>query len=1014
MRDLADELLQAKVRARLFGGDHAPRLGRLVILDRLGAGAMGTVYAAYDPRLDRKVAVKIMHAGGASANARVLREARSLAKLAHPNIVTIHDAGEDDGAVYVVMELATGVPLRAWIDNPERTWRDVVRVLTDVANGLAAAHRAGLIHRDVKPENILVGERTRLVDFGLAVEPALEPDDVKLQLTSTTTSGRLDAVDISPLDATDLASLQDGGAGTPSYMAPELLAGGTATPASDQFSFAVTLFEALHGERSHRGTTRAELHAAALHSAEATRRGPKKSSPPSRPADGKTIAERSEARREGSETVLSLAETALVRRGGHSVGPVPAWIDAVVRRGLAAKPEDRFASMDALLAELVRDRTRRRRAIGIAALALVAGTGLGALAYRARDQEQAPPAALSCDGKARIDAVWSVHAQGKIREQLGEAAWASVTLAGLARTAGTWEHSFRAVCEATRLRGAQSDRLLELRMRCLDRALSRFDAFVEALQVPLDGSGKIEAAIAVDHLPDAALCEAVTDDPTFALPTDPKVRAEAASIEAELDRAWASYAIGRYTAASTQATALAQRVNRLGLPALQASVLLIGGAIEARIGDGARARKLLEDAAVHAARAKAPELELAVWTRLFRQELFSGRPDRVIEFGAIGEATAVRAGHEGAEIFGLIGEAQRTTHKLDAAKLTLAKALASKDPLREDQRAILELNLGAVELALGKSDAANQLHERALQRARRALGDGHPSLAHHYDKLAEVARARGRIRDALVLHDQSRDLRLAAYGGDDRSYATSLFHRAETLLEAGRLAEATKDAAQARLIRLKIHGKESRRLAEIDALLGEIELAAGHLLEAKRSYENASRLDGEPRGIVRTIAAMRSLGARAAATSPLDPARLFPLVDSLGMDRSVLEIWQMLEDARTLEPFSVERASVVAAQLTFMPRDRAKPLLAPYLARYDKALPVDAGISLAVGDAMLAAGDRGSAEAAYAAALAALADEPSRERLHAFYGLAHARTGDAAKAAAASAKVLAAAMPELR
>lgn len=1007
MRDLADELLQAKVKARLFGGDHAPRLGRLVILDKLGAGAMGTVYAAYDPKLDRKVAVKVMHGAEPSANARVLREARSLARLAHPNIVTIHDAGEDDGVVYVVMELATGVPLRAWLatagvagahsdtqQRAERTWRDVARVMAEVAEGLAAAHRAGLIHRDVKPENILVGERARLVDFGLAVEPS------KLEITDRDgIMAKLDA-----LGATDPASLHDGGAGTPQYMAPELLAGGTATPASDQFSFAVTLFEALHGERSHAGTTRAELHEAALHAAEPKR---KKSTRPSLPLDGKTIDERSESSRK--KTALSAA--APVARTGRALGQFPAWLDAVVRRGLAAKPEDRFPSMDALHAELVRDRTRRRRAVVIAGLALVAGTGLGVVAFRGSGR--AEPIEISCDGKARIDAVWNAHARGKVRAELGDATWASATLDGLARNAAGWERSFRAVCEATRVRGEQSDRLLELRMRCLDRALARFDAFVDALQAPLDPSGKVEAANAIGQLPDAATCETITDDPTFELPADPKVRAEAAAIEAELDRAWSSYAIGRYTAASTQEIALAERVSKLDVPALQASVLLLGGAIEARIGEGSRARKLLELAAIHAARARATELELAVWTRLLRQELFSGRGDRVIEFGAIGEATAIRAGHEGAEVLGLIGEALRNANKLDAAKEQLTKALASRDPLREDQRAIIEMNLGAVELALGRSDLAHPIHERALERSRKALGDGHPSLALHYDKLAEVARARGRLRDALELHDNSRDLRRAVYGDEDRSYATALFHRAETLLEAGRLTDAIKDATIARQIRIKTFGKDSSRLSEIEALLGEIELAAGRITEARRFYDRASALEPERRGIARTLATLRALGPQQAAVSPLDRTRLFPAVDALGLVRSSLQQWWLVEDASQLNPFSVERASMAAAQMSLMNPEYAKPLVAPYLARYQKALPVDAAVSLVVGDAMLVAGDRSAADAAYTAALAALADEPSRERLHAFRGRALARTGEPAKAAAAAANVLAAAMPEL-
>jgi len=219
LRDLVDELLHAQVKAKLFGGDHAPQLGRLRLLERLGAGAMGTVFAAYDPRLDRKVAVKVLRSSDSAA--RVLAEARALAKLAHPNVVAVHDADELEGLVFIVMELASGVPLRAWMgsegSHARRDWRDVVAVLREAATGIAAAHGAGLVHRDIKPDNILVGEdRARVVDFGLANS---EADD-------------------------DGAS-----AGTPFYMAPEVLAGAAATAASDQFSLGVTMFEALYGKR---------------------------------------------------------------------------------------------------------------------------------------------------------------------------------------------------------------------------------------------------------------------------------------------------------------------------------------------------------------------------------------------------------------------------------------------------------------------------------------------------------------------------------------------------------------------------------------------------------------------------------------------------------------------------------------------------------------------------------------------------------------------------------------------
>ncbi|MBA2538224.1 MAG: serine/threonine protein kinase, partial [Deltaproteobacteria bacterium] len=775
MRDLVDELLQAQVKARLVAGDHAPRLGRLVILDKLGAGAMGTVFSAYDPRLDRKVAVKIMHATDADARTRVLREARALARLAHPNIVTIHDAGEDDGTVHVVMELATGVPLRVWIDNPDRTWRDVVRVMSDVAAGLAAAHEANIIHRDIKPENILVGaDRARLVDFGLALDPegpppetvfaarkavvlqrprvsdptvntvdlsSSEPERVSdaflatIDLTGTKPSPGPatdpDAPrDTDPLAATSLASLGDHAAGTPSYMAPEVLAGGLATAASDQFSFAVTLFEALHGERSHTGTTREELHAAALRASAPSSRSKR----PSFPEEGV----RAPDLRRGTapeDTVLSVAELRPTKRRARSVGAVPTWVEAIVRRALAAKPEERFGSMAVLHAELVRDRTRRRRAIAIAAAALVIGGGIGVLAYRARGgNEHTVADRVSCDAKPRVDEVWSSLSQTRIRDALGDAPWASSTIAGLERTAAAWQASFQVVCEATRVRGEQSDRLLELRMRCLDRTLDRFDAFSEALQTQLDGSARIEAASAVVQLPQPADCETLLDDPELAVPADPARRTEAAAVERELDHAWAAYALGRYTAARTQATALSQRVAKLDLPALHASVLLLGGAVEARIGEGKRARSLFEAAVVLAAKAKATELELEIVTRLFRQELFQGHRDRVIEWGSVGEAAAIHAGHEGAEVSAIIGEALREAGKLEEARARLTAALASRDRLREDARAMIEMNLASVDLALGRAEIARVAYQRAHDRTRTALGDGHPTLAIHIDR----------------------------------------------------------------------------------------------------------------------------------------------------------------------------------------------------------------------------------------------------------------------------------------
>src|SRR5215831_2360611 len=211
---------KARVAAGLFGRREGRLVGRYELSDvPLGSGGMGVIYPATDPQLNRTVAVKLLHKPGREAEA-ALSEARALARLAHPNVVPIFDVGQDGEEVFMVMELVRGETLRAWVKSRPRTRREILAAYREAGKALAAAHAQGLVHRDFKPDNAIMGidGRVRVVDFGLACEAADEA-----------TSGRA----------------RQAVAGTPRYMAPEQSIGQPVTPAADQYSFCVALAEAL-------------------------------------------------------------------------------------------------------------------------------------------------------------------------------------------------------------------------------------------------------------------------------------------------------------------------------------------------------------------------------------------------------------------------------------------------------------------------------------------------------------------------------------------------------------------------------------------------------------------------------------------------------------------------------------------------------------------------------------------------------------------------------------------------
>lgn len=238
--------LKASARAKLFG-DALPTnsIGRYEIVRQLGAGGMGAVYEALDPRLQRRAAVKVLHAAdNPELVRRLIREARAMARLSHPNIVHVYEVGDFEGQTFIAMELVDGVTLRRWVELQERSWQEVVQAYIAAGRGLSAAHRAGIVHRDFKPDNVMVdGEgRPRVLDFGLAfAERAVTSDALSMD------------------SALDVRTRMGAIMGTPAYMAAEQFAGAPTDARTDQFAFAVALFEALTGERRFAGRTLLEL-----------------------------------------------------------------------------------------------------------------------------------------------------------------------------------------------------------------------------------------------------------------------------------------------------------------------------------------------------------------------------------------------------------------------------------------------------------------------------------------------------------------------------------------------------------------------------------------------------------------------------------------------------------------------------------------------------------------------------------------------------------------------------------
>ncbi|HTA17728.1 MAG TPA: serine/threonine-protein kinase [Polyangia bacterium] len=749
---------QVRPRARPEPADahELPRgaaVGRYTVLGLVGRGGMGEVYAAYDPELDRKVALKLLvghsHAHDERARARLLREAKAIAKVSHANVIVVHDAGTYGERVFVAMEFVDGPTLKAWLETP-RARREILSVFASAARGLAAAHAAGLVHRDFKPHNVMVAMdgHVRVMDFGLAREigdarddalvPGATPEDLEL-----TRTGEL--------------------VGTPLYMAPEQFRAQRTDARTDQFAFCVALYQALYGAHPF-----------------------------------------------GGGTIDALATNVLAGavRPPPAKHDVPAWLRRVLLRGLSVAPDARWPSMAALLAALENDPNRVRRRWG-------ATVGLGllvvaAIATLARGPRRS--GSLCRGGPARLAGVWEPLGAARPRRDAIEAAFVR---AGGPSAHETWQHveplldryatawldMYRDACEATQVRGEQSPETLDLRMACLDERRTTLAALTDVL-ANADGVAVSRAIDAANALPSLDRCTDVrllreTVEP----PRDAATRVRVGDIRTRLAVAKALADTGKADRALARGRALIAEARALGYRPLLAETLSV-----------VRRFQLAASTDPEAAR----DLEESVWIALSigRDDVAADSATRLVAFAGdhlgplensrrwtrLVEAILDRMGpgHDRQRIQLLWSEsivAEQTDPKEAAELARRGLALAERLGGPDDPDAARSLyNIAEAERRLGQNEEALAAGRRAQGIMIRMYGPESTEVTLEWSNEGETLLALGRAREALSSFQRSM-VHIPEDAGDIASYPLTGIGRAWIELGQPKLAVAPLERA---------------------------------------------------------------------------------------------------------------------------------------------------------------------------------------------------------------------------
>jgi tetratricopeptide (TPR) repeat protein len=759
---------------------------------------MSVVYLAYDPELDRKVALKLMRVTmlGEKGKLRLQREAHALARLSHPNVVPVYDAGTFGEQAFVAMEFVEGKTLRRWLKD-EHAWREKLAVLLEAGRGLVAAHAAGLVHRDFKPDNVLIGDdaRVRVADFGLARLVGLADG------TAPSSHSSLDddappsegGVPLVPSSHPSLVELTRGDQiiGTPAYMAPEQLRREHTDERADQFAFCVALYEALYGVRPFE--VKAEQIASAASTADAT----------------------------------TLAMTR-VPRGQPRGAKVPKWIHRVMMRGMSEDPADRWPTMEALLRALTRDPMRKWQRGAALAVALLAVGTMAVAAQRGQSRLRA----MCHGGDAQAETAWRPEARGAVRRAFAATgvSYADAATRTLTRALDDYARAWAAMeddaCAASRIRGEQSEDVLDLRMTCLSDRMKELRALVDVVS-HADVETVQQASRAAQSLGPVADC---ADIAALRAPTPrPRDRDTAAKLD-ELERrvavVEATWAVGKATEATKLGDALLADARSVGFGPLTARVDFWRGRAFADLGDSDHSIPAFRDAFAEALASRSDRVLRQASSRLAQEYVYASDPKGFEAWAEVADAAIARTGPDADDEAFLANV--RCVALWDRGLVLSRYECLEKNRLKiERRRAMSYWEL--VTYGLAASDAGqlangNDYLRRGYALSLKENGETHPRTLEMRAYLCKGLMDYGDLEGALVECDEARKKVEAAAADNTALVGTIRYYAGEALRLMGRFDDAKRELEMA---------KETAPPSKTDEVLTEL----AHVADAQGSAD---------------------------------------------------------------------------------------------------------------------------------------------------------------------------------